>query len=86
MNRRRVWAPIWAAFGCFALLRASGVQWSVAADSLPHGVRIAAAYAIVVPIVAYAVVLLGKRLRFAAAAGVLDAHVLAVAWLHHGVT
>jgi len=81
---RRVWARIWIVFAWFALLRASGVQWTVVPDSIPHAVRIAAAYAVVVPIMAYAITLLGKRLRLVAAVAVLNVHVLAVTFLRGG--
>ena len=85
MNRRRVWAPIWAAFAWFALLRASSVQWLVAPDTPVHEIRIAAAYAIVLPVIAYAISRLGKRLRYVPAVALLDVHIIAVAWLHGGI-
>ena len=84
MIRHRIWPLLWAALAWFALLRASVVQWSVAPDSPAHLIRIATAYAIVVPIMAYAITLRGKRLRFVAAVAVLDLHIVAVAWLRGG--
>jgi hypothetical protein len=81
---RRVWGRMWSVFAWFALLRASSVQWSVVPDSIPHVVRIAAAYAVVVPIIAFAITLLGKRLRLVPAVAVLDLHIVAVAWLRGG--
>ena len=76
---------MWAFFAWFALLRASGMQWSVLPDSLPHVIRIASAYAIVVPIMAHAISLLGKRLRYVLAVALLDGHIVVVAWLHGGI-
>ena len=81
---RRVWGRVWSVLAWFALLRASSVQWSVVPDSIPHVIRITAAYAVVIPIMAYATALMGKRLRYAAAVAVLDVYIVAVAWLHGG--
>ena len=81
---RRIWGRVWSVFAWFALLRASGVQWSVMPDSIPHVIRITAAYAVVIPVMAYAITLLGKRLRIVPAVAVLDVYIVAVACLHGG--
>jgi hypothetical protein len=86
MRARRVWGGIWTVLAWFVLLRASGVQWLLSPDSATHAIRIAGAYAVVVPVMAYALVLLGKRLRLVLAVAVLNVHVLAVAWLRGGTT